>query len=95
MFIYGFAKGANKGYLEEKYFNIAKESFKSLFKNFITKDNEGHLYLNNVVSVGGLGGDPYRDGSYEYYLSEPIRVNDFKGYGALILASSELNKRIK
>jgi len=91
MFIYSFAKGANKNYLDKRYLNIAKESFNSLFKNFVTKDKEGHLFLNNTVSVGGLGGDPYRDGSYEYYLSEPIRINDFKGYGPLLLSAIELN----
>lgn len=90
MFIYSCAKGANKGYLDKKYFDIAKESFKSLFKNFITKDDKGHLFLSNTVSVGGLGGDPYRDGSFKYYLSEKIRVNDFKGYGPLLLSAIEL-----
>ena len=92
MFIYSFAKGVNKGYLDKKYFSIAKESFESLSKNFVSKDNKGYLFLNNTVSVGGLGGDPYRDGSFEYYLSEPIRVNDFKGYGPLLLSAIELYK---
>ena len=50
------------------------------------------IYLQNTISVGGLGGNPYRDGSFEYYISEPIRVNDFKGYGSLMLAATELNK---
>jgi len=42
------------------------------------------------VSVGGLGGNPYRDGSFQYYLSEPLRKNDLKGVGPFILASTEL-----
>jgi unsaturated rhamnogalacturonyl hydrolase len=42
------------------------------------------------VSVGGLGGTPYRDGTYEYYLSEPIRKNDLKGIGPFIFASIEM-----
>jgi unsaturated rhamnogalacturonyl hydrolase len=92
MFIYSLAKGANKGYLPEEYYQIAEESFKSLLNNFIITDENGFRYLQNTVSVGGLGGEPYRNGSYEYYLSEPIRVNDFKGYGPLILAAIELNK---
>lgn len=91
MIIYSYAKGANKQYLPQKYFQIAAESFNSVKENFITTDEQGLLYLQNTVSVGGLGGDPYRDGSFEYYLSEPIRVNDFKGYGPLMLAALELN----
>ena len=91
MYIYSFAKGVNKGYLNQKYFNEATESFESVLTNFLTEDQNGILSLNNVVSVGGLGGKPYRDGSFAYYISEPIRVNDFKGYGPLLLAAIELS----
>ena len=90
MFIYSYAKGANKGYLDKKYFDLAKESFNSLYNKFVSKDKDGHLLLNNTVSVGGLGGNPYRDGTFEYYISEPVRVNDFKGYGPLLLSAIEL-----
>lgn len=92
MIIYSLAKGANKKYLPEKFFEIAGESFDSLKSNYITADEEGYLYLQNTVSVGGLGGNPYRDGSFEYYVSEPIRINDFKGYGPLLFATLELKK---
>lgn len=91
MIIYSYAKGANKQYLPQEYFKIASESFDSLKEKFITIDEKEFLYLQNTVSVGGLGGNPYRDGSFEYYLSEPVRVNDFKGYGPLMLAALELN----
>jgi len=92
MIIYSLAKGANKKYLPEKFFEIAGESFDSLKSNYITADEESYLYLQNTVSVGGLGGNPYRDGSFEYYVSEPIRINDFKGYGPLLFATLELKK---
>lgn len=92
MYIYSIAKAANKGYIDKKYFNIADESFNSAMKSLVKINEDGAVYLNNVVSVGGLGGNPYRDGSFEYYISEPIRVNDFKGYGPLILAALEIEK---
>jgi len=92
MYIYSFAKGAHKGYITEEYLNVANESFESLLANYLPEDENGILSLNNVVSVGGLGGNPYRDGSFSYYISEPIRINDFKGYGPLILAAIELSK---
>ena len=90
MFIYSFVKGYNKGYLDESYLNVAKESYKYLINNFVEQNDKNEFFLKNVCSVGGLGGNPYRDGSFEYYISEPIRVNDFKGYGPLILAANEL-----
>ena len=92
MFIYAFAKGYNNGYSDKVYLTNAKESFASLIKNFIIKDMQKHYVLTNICSVGGLGGNPYRDGSFEYYISEPKRENDFKGYGALILAADEIVK---
>ena len=91
MFIYAFAKGSNNGYLSGNYYKVAEESFRSLQNNFITNKN-GLLNLTNVCAGAGLGGSPYRDGSYNYYIHESIRVNDFKGYGPLLLASIELEK---
>ncbi|QQS35296.1 MAG: glycoside hydrolase family 88 protein [Ignavibacteriales bacterium] len=93
MFIYAFAKGANKSYLNKKFFTIADESFKSAIDNLVTIDKDGLIYLNHVCSVGGLGGKPYRDGSFDYYISEPQRVNDFKGYGPFMFAAMELESK--
>lgn len=90
MFIYAFAKGFNKGYLDESFINAAKESYNSLLINYLKPNEKNELFLQNVCSVGGLGGNPYRDGSFNYYISEPKRVNDFKGFGALILAANEI-----
>jgi unsaturated rhamnogalacturonyl hydrolase len=45
--------------------------------------------MKNICGVAGLGGDPYRDGSYEYYIGEIIRDNDPKGVGPFIMASLE------
>ena len=92
MYAYAFAKGANQGYLDKKFYSVAQESFNNIIKHLITYDDEGHFFLNNVASVGGLGGNPYRDGSFEYYISEPKRTNDFKGYGPLMLLAIELEK---
>jgi unsaturated rhamnogalacturonyl hydrolase len=92
MYIYSFAKGANKGYLNKKYLYFASESFQAVTKYFLIIDKNGIVNLDKVVSVSGLGGNPYRNGSFEYYISEPIRLNDFKGYGPLILAALELER---
>lgn len=92
MIIYSFAKAYNKGYLDKRFLDAAKESFESAKKYFLLYDKQNIINLDKVVSVSGLGGNPYRDGSFEYYISEPIRLNDFKGYGPLILAAIELER---
>lgn len=92
MFIYAFAKGANKSYLPKSFLDHAKKSFEGIIKNLCTIDKDGFIDLLYTCRGAGLGGNPYRDGSYEYYISEPTRVNDLKGLGPLILAAIELEK---
>lgn len=90
MFVYALAKGSRLGYIPSNYSAVAKKGYEGILKTFIEKEKDGTISLNKTVSVGGLGGTPYRDGSYEYYLSEPIRKNDYKGVGPFIMASVEM-----
>ena len=90
MFVYALAKGARLGYLDKKYAQVARTGYEGLLKSFVTTETNGALAFNGTVSVGGLGGKPYRDGSFEYYLTEPLRKNDLKGVGPFILASTEM-----
>jgi len=92
MFVYALAKGARLGYIDKKYQQVADKGYQGIVKKFVETQPNGLLALNGTVSVGGLGGNPYRDGSYEYYLSEPIKQNDFKGVGPFIMASVEMEK---
>ncbi|HEY9167660.1 MAG TPA: glycoside hydrolase family 88 protein [Candidatus Kryptonia bacterium] len=92
MFMYAFAKGATKGYLPRKYFTISLGVFDGLVSNLMRLDSSGLPSLSNVCTGAGLGGDPYRDGSYEYYVSVPKSDDDFKGDGAFILGAVELEK---
>ncbi|MGE5313848.1 MAG: glycoside hydrolase family 88 protein, partial [Acidobacteriota bacterium] len=71
---------------------LAEESFNGIATTLLGMDADGTVNLNHVCSVAGLGGKPYRDGSYEYYINEPQRTNDFKGYGPLMLAAIELER---
>lgn len=92
MFTYTFAKAVRKGYLDEKYLAVAEKAYDGLLENLVSVEENGVVNLNKCCGVAGLGGNPYRDGSYEYYINELIRSNDPKGTGPFILASLELNK---
>lgn len=90
MILYAMAKGYRKGYLGEKWLKEARMAYKGILEEFITVTAEGLVNLNKNCAVAGLGGTDKRDGSFEYYISEPIVVNDPKGVGAFILASAEM-----
>ena len=93
MFVYALAKGVRKGYLPASYMRVAEAGYRGIEKEFLRTDANGQLNLERTVSVAGLGGNPYRDGSYEYYLSEKVVTNDPKGVGALLLAATEMERR--
>lgn len=88
-FTYAIAKGVRKGYLPAAKIAIAKKAYEGILKQFIKEEN-GQTNLHGTVKVSGLGGKPYRDGSFTYYMSEPVIVNDPKGMGAFLLASYEM-----
>ncbi len=90
MFTYAFAKGASRGYLPQEFGERARESFEGILRRLVTVEDDGTILLRDVCRVSGLGGKPFRDGSYEYYVSEPRRTNDFKGYGPFLLAGIEV-----
>jgi unsaturated rhamnogalacturonyl hydrolase len=92
MFIYVFARGAGKGYLDKKFAAIAGEAFDDLVRELITVDDKGLLTMHHICGGCGLGGNPYRDGSYEYYIHEKQVDNDTKGVAPFILAAIELEK---
>ena len=92
MFTYAFAKGARLGYLAPSYRALAERAFDGMVSNFVTIDEAGLVDINKICKVAGLGGNPYRDGSYEYYVSEPVATNDYKGVGPFILAAHELGR---
>jgi unsaturated rhamnogalacturonyl hydrolase len=89
MFVYALAKGIRLGYLPQSYLSKTKKAYDGIIKTFV-KDENGQTDLYGTVSVSGLGGNPYRDGSFDYYMSEKVVMNDPKGMGAFILASNEM-----
>jgi unsaturated rhamnogalacturonyl hydrolase len=92
MFAYAFAKGANKGYLPSKFKAVANKAFDGLIHELVKVDVDGQVTITQACAVAGLGGNPYRDGSYEYYVNERKKDNDPKATGPFILAALELNR---
>lgn len=92
MFMYSIAKSVNKGYVDKKYSTVAENAFNGLKNKLIVLTKEGDLSLTKCCAVAGLGGNPYRDGSYEYYINERIRDNDAKATGPFIMGCIELGK---
>jgi len=90
MFVYAFAKGVRQGYLAQDYLLSARRGYHGLLQNLIKVDSQGLLTLEGTCGGAGLGGEPFRDGSFEYYVSEKVIPNDPKGVGSFILAALEM-----
>lgn len=92
MYAYAMAKGVNIGVLPDSYRDEAKQVIEGLKASKLRTDDDGTLSLIDCCAVAGLGGNPFRDGKYDYYIHERICDNDPKGVAPLILACIELSK---
>ena len=92
MFVYSMAKAVRLGYVDKKYLEVAHKGYEGLLTHLVSIDEKGWINLHQCCAVAGLGGTPYRDGSYDYYVNEQIRKNDPKGIGPFILAALEFEK---
>ena len=97
MFAYALAKAARLGYVDARFHRIAERGFDGLVTHLVRENPNGTISLVNIVQVSGLGGNPrrdgsLRDGSYGYYVSEPVVTDDYKGVGPFILAALELGR---
>jgi unsaturated rhamnogalacturonyl hydrolase len=90
MIVYAIAKGVRLGYLDKSFGEVSAKGFDGIVKSFIDTDEQGMVHLTKTCSGAGLGGSPYRDGSFDYYIKEPLRVDDLKGVGPFIQASIEI-----
>ena len=102
MFAYVLLKGYRKGYLSEEYLKAGVKAYNGILKQFIKVNADKTISMTRCCAVSGLGPGPgpyvkkpnyKRDGSFEYYMSEPIRDNDAKGVGPFIWASLEMEQQ--
>jgi unsaturated rhamnogalacturonyl hydrolase len=93
MFVCAMAKGIRLGALDRQEWEAQiKKSHQGLLDEFVLLTKEGWVNLNKNCQVAGLGGDDQRDGTYAYYISEPIICNDQKGVGAFLQALAEFEE---
>ena len=96
MVAYATLKGARLGYLDKAYAAKGRKTFNGIVDKYLTFTENGELDLGGICLVAGLGPETNRrrDGSYEYYISEPVVKNDAKGVAPFVLAYTEI-KRLK
>ena len=110
MFAYVLLKGARKGWLDDSFRQAGIRAYQGIIDQFVRVNADKTISLTRCCSVSGLGPgisptvlkaapkvkeNLKRDGSFEYYISEPIRDNDAKGVGPFIWASLEMERMNK
>lgn len=90
MFVFALAKGIRMNYLPAGFNNPLQKAYNGMIKEFVKQDANGQYHFIQAVAGAGLGGVPYRDGSYEYYVNEPKRDDDLKAIGPFMQACIEM-----
>ena len=90
---YSLLKGVRLGFLPENYRVYGLKAFRGICNAYL-KEKNGQLSLGGICLVAGLGpaDNPRRDGSFAYYMSEPVVEDDAKGVGPLLLAYTEMRR---
>jgi len=96
MIAYAMLKGTRLGILPKKYAAEGKKTFDGIVKKYLSF-RDGELTLSGICLVAGLGPEDNRrrDGSYEYYISEPVVENDAKGVAPFLLCYTEIRRLAK
>ena len=95
MLAYAMLKGARLGVLDGVYADRGQMTFDGIVQNRLSFDGDGGLNLGGICLVAGLGPEDNRrrDGTYAYYISEPVVENDAKGVAPFVLCYTEVKRR--
>ena len=91
MFVYSMAKAMRLGVLPLTFEPNVTRGWNGIQSHFVKPDGT----FSGTVKVAGLGGNPYRSGTYEYYTGEAVGDDDAKGVGTYLLALSEITQRAR
>lgn len=91
MIAYAMMKGARLGFVDRRFAAVGEKVFNGICREYLT-ETDGQLNLGGICLMAGLGpeNNPTRDGTYEYYISEPVVENDAKGTGPFVMAYTEI-----
>lgn len=91
MIAYAMMKGARLGFVDRRFAAVGEKIFNGICREYLT-ETDGELNLGGICLMAGLGpeNNPARDGTYEYYISEPVVENDAKGTGPFVMAYTEI-----
>ncbi|MDE3105668.1 MAG: glycoside hydrolase family 88 protein, partial [Acidobacteriota bacterium] len=90
MFVYALQKGVRRGYLPVTDAAAARRGWDGVLQRFVRTEPDGMVSLTGIIRGAGLGGTPYRSGTYAYYIGERVGANDGKGLGAFLMAAGEM-----
>lgn len=90
---YAILKAVRLGFIAPRYAKMAEKAFDGICDSYLSKNEDGTLKLGGICLVAGLGGKQHRDGSLEYYFSEPVVENEAKGVAPFLLAYTEMLRR--
>ena len=93
MIAYAMLKGARLGVLPQEFAAHGKKTFDGIVDRCLTTaDND--LQLGGICLVAGLGpeNNRRRDGTFAYYISEPVVCNDAKGVAPFVLCYTEVKR---
>ncbi|TDH19734.1 hypothetical protein EXU57_22805 [Segetibacter sp. 3557_3] len=91
MFVFGLAKALRMNYISNSFLPAIQKAYNGMIKEFVEQDSKGTYHYMRAVAGAGLGGVPYRDGTYDYYVNEPKRDDDLKAIGPFIQACIEMD----
>ena len=96
MIAYAMMKGARLGVIDRKYSEAGKKTFDGICGRYLNISPEGELNLGGICLVAGLGPEDNkrRDGTFEYYISEPVVENDAKGVAPFVLCYTEVKRML-
>lgn len=91
----GILKGVRLGFLPESYRAYGEKAFYGTADRYLKQDADGNLTLSGICLVAGLGGgnNQRRDGTLDYYFSEPVVENEAKGVAPMLMAYTELIRK--
>lgn len=88
IFAFSILKSVRLGLLDRSYLAAGQRAFDGICRTYLSEEDD-RLKLGGICLVAGLGNKEMREGTFDYYMREPVVSNDAKGVAPLVLAYVE------